>query len=245
MTKKRPPGFRFTLRDLFASSKRIWSEEDEEGLARARTYVKTLEEEYDRMDREAEAAAYREMIPLIPASVADPESLAAEAYATFDRSFFASRAKQGKGTEADLRPFMGTLASALRHLNTALASLSIDERHVMQEEVSERGIELDVLFEQLHVLGEIAQNVASARALGRVKDHATVASLDAAQYLMEHGIKRQRAAKLVAVVMAHQPDVAAKDWRTIQAALVDAGISARTKKLVKGGQEGYISLTPG
>jgi hypothetical protein len=50
---------------------------------------------------------------------------------------------------------------------------------------------------------------------------------------------------MVAVLTLHHPDAAAKDWRTIQAAMVDMGISAKTKKLVKGSRKAHILLTPG
>jgi len=199
-----------------------------------------------RMQKDAWAAARRDVIPLIPVSVADPKSVATETYAMFDRCLDSSRSyDDAKRISARWSHDMGILATALRHFNDHMTHFSNTSLLDLSHEAWKRGIDLEVLSEQLHVLGEIAASVEGAHATGRAKAHNTTAALEAAQYLMDHGIKRQRAAKIVAVLTFHHPDVAAKDWRTIQTAMVDAGISARTKKLGKGSRKGYISLTPG
>lgn len=199
-----------------------------------------------RIQRRAQVAACREMIQLMPPNLPDPESIAEEAYETFSRSLGTSYSEQdAKYMGGRLRHAKGVLAKALGQLNYDMANLPEIDYALISVEALKHDIDLNRLFHQLQVLEKIAVNTENVNPLGRPKDHNTAAALDAAQYLMDHGIKRQRAAKIVAVLTQHHPDVEAKGWRTIQTAMVDAGIPARTKKLGKGGRSRYISLTPG
>lgn len=209
-------------------------------------YATSVQDHRERIYLEAQAAACREMIPLIPAAVTDPETLAGEAYAVFCGSLGESYSNQdAKYMGRRLKKTMVKLAKKLNPLNRDLARLAEIDFALISAEALKHGISLRDLADQLAVLEKIAADGENRNTSGRSKDHNTAAALATAQYLMNHGIKRQTAARVVAVLTLHHPDVDSKEWRTIEAAMVDADISAEPRMLGKGGGRAFISLTPG
>lgn len=248
MTKKMPSRVRSTLEDRLRAASVLDAIPGLPGewLDRFLEDAHRFQEYRERIHLEALAAACREMIRLIPASVADPESVAAETYAIFCRSLGTSYSGQdAKYMGGRLQKAMGILAQPLRNLNHDMAELPEIDYAQVSVEVLKYGMDLNVLVEQLQVLEKVVANVENPNAPGRNKEHNTTAAIAAGTYLMDHGIKRQRAAKIAEVLTQHHPDVDAKDWRTIQAAMKDAGIEAKRRKLGKEGRKQHILLTPG
>ena len=205
--------------------------------------LKTSEEH-----REAKRAACLGMVPLMPKSVADPEYLASETCDTFYRSLLhGNGVRRSKRIRKNIKGEVHDFAEAMESFSKASAGLTDLGFSRLWVDTQKVGIDLFVLFEQLDTLRDIASNLEEdlGNPLGRWKDPGTVAAVDAGQYLMDHGIKRQPAAKIVEVLMQNQPRVEPKSWRAIEHAMDKAGISRRPKKSAKGGQKGYIFLTPG
>jgi hypothetical protein len=183
-------------------------------------------------------AAAQELVAQLK-GVPHPGELLAEAYAIFHLEMNASHYEEW------MIPDVESFARALGAFRDAVDKMSPPGLLYLAERAREHDIDFKELLGQLDVLAGIVSRVESPRIQVRSKEHNTKAALAAAAHLMEHGIKRQRAAKIVAGITQHFPDAERKSWQTIQGDMIRAGITSKPKKVSKVGGKGYPSLTPG
>jgi hypothetical protein len=171
------------------------------------------------------------MVAAMPKGTPDPALLALYAYLHFRRAHAFDTVDHGKHSETVLTTDRVHAAmDALRTLEDALLAMlpATPERH--RDILLELGLDLERLHKGLGEFGEVAVP-ARTKDPGRQKDHTTVGALAAGRYLMQHGIRRQRAARLVAVLMANIPGIPAKTWQTIEQDLRDS--DPAPQKIVK------------
>lgn len=171
------------------------------------------------------------MVAAMPKGTPDPALLALYAYLHFRRAHAFDTVDHGKHADTVLTTDRVHAAmDALQALEAALQAMLPADPERRRDMLLGLGLDL----ERLHTgLGEFSEVAVPARTKepGQQKDHATVGALAAGRYLMQHGISRQRAAKLVALLMANIPGTPAKTWQTIEQVLRD--FSPGPKKIVK------------
>ena len=171
------------------------------------------------------------MVAAMPKKTPDAPLLAEQAYIRFERALVSEFIGEGTRLEDKaLARELPRVRQALLSLDDAVAAMSPFGLSHLSHALDQRGIDFITLGNWLGTLAEVTDR-SPPPSEGSRKDRTTVAAVVAAQYLMNNGINRQRAAKVIEALMQSSPSVEPKTWETIQDAMIAAGIPA--KKLVK------------
>lgn len=179
-------------------------------------------------------AAVGAMVAAMPKKTPDATLLAEQAYIRFERALVSELTGEGNRIEdRALARDLPKVRQALLSLGDAVAAMSPLGLDHLSHELNQRGIDLITLGNWLQTLAEVTDRPLPPLD-GPLKDRTTVAAMDAAQYLMNNGIKRQRATKVIEALIRSSPSVKPKTWEAIQDAMITAGIPAKKLGKAKG-----------
>lgn len=179
-------------------------------------------------DTEIRARAVAAMVAVLPKKTADPERLAYYAYRVFRRALAFDTVSRLEDvlTAAKLHQ----AEAAFEAFEQTMAGILPADPDRRRDAWIAMGVDLEKLRDSLAALATVAVPDPPGGS-GQNKQSNTVAAVAAALYLEDQGVKRQRAAKTVAVMMEGYPGVQAKPWKSIQDAMPEN--PAIPKKSVK------------